>query len=110
MPVVRTLVLFIVTAVAVIVGCYLAYLWLRRSAPVWVLPPAALSLAAFAWLLSLHSTAAGRVYAAYGRVYVSAALGWHWIVEGVRPTRRDVIGVLVTLLGMSIIMLGPRSS
>ncbi len=101
--------LFVVTAVAEIVGCYLPYLWLRKSASVWLLIPAGISLALFAWLLSLHPTATGRVYAAYGGVYVTVALGWLWLVDGVRPTRWDLLGVAVTLCGMGIIMLGPRN-
>jgi len=62
---VKTILLFLVTAVAEIVGCYLPYLWLTQGKSAWLLVPAALSLALFAWLLSLHPTAAGRVYAAY---------------------------------------------
>lgn len=62
----KVLGLFLITALAEIIGCYLPYLWLREGKSVWLLIPAALSLAAFAWLLSLHPTAAGRVYAAYG--------------------------------------------
>jgi small multidrug resistance family-3 protein len=100
--------LFVITAVAEIVGCYLPYLWLRRGAPAWVLLPAALSLAAFAWLLTLHPTAAGRVYAAYGGVYVSVALVWLWLVDAVRPTAWDLAGVAICLLGMAVIVLGAR--
>jgi small multidrug resistance family-3 protein len=70
--------------------------------------PAAASLALFAWLLSLHPTAAGRVYAAYGGVYVSVAILWLWLVDAVRPTPWDLLGVAICLLGMSIIMLGSR--
>lgn len=70
--------------------------------------PAALSLALFAWLLTFHDTAAGRVYAAYGGVYVATALAWLWLVDGVRPTTWDVAGVAVVLLGMGIIMFQPR--
>jgi small multidrug resistance family-3 protein len=108
MSVLYTLGLFTITAVAEIVGCYLPYLWLKKSAPVWVLLPAAASLALFAWLLSLHPTDAGRVYAAYGGVYVSVALLWLWGVDGVRPHPWDFVGVAVTLVGMGIIMLAPR--
>lgn len=108
MSVLYTLGLFIITAVAEIVGCYLPYLWLKKSAPVWVLLPAAASLALFAWLLSLHPTDAGRVYAAYGGVYVSVALLWLWGVDGVRPHPWDFVGVAVTLAGMGIIMMAPR--
>ncbi|WP_290538421.1 YnfA family protein [Alcanivorax sp.] len=108
MSVLYTLGLFVITAVAEIVGCYLPYLWLKKSAPVWVLLPAAASLALFVWLLSLHPTDVGRVYAAYGGVYVSVALLWLWGVDGVRPHLWDFVGVAVTLVGMSIIMLAPR--
>jgi small multidrug resistance family-3 protein len=108
MPFVKTSVLFLVTALAEIIGCYLPYLWLRRNGSAWLLVPAAASLAAFAWLLSLHPTAAGRVYAAYGGVYVVTAIFWLWIVDGVTPDRWDMIGGGVAVAGMAIIMLSPR--
>lgn len=104
----KTLGLFVATALAEIVGCYLPYLWLKKSGAVWLLLPAAASLALFAWLLSLHPTAAGRVYAAYGGVYISVAILWLWLVEAVRPTAWDLLGSAVCLVGMAIIMLGPR--
>ena len=105
---IKTVVLFILTAVSEIVGCYLPYLWLRQSASIWVLLPAAISLGLFVWLLSLHPAAAGRVYAAYGGVYVAVALGWLWLVDGLRPTAWDLIGAAVMLAGMGIIMFAPR--
>jgi len=108
MGILKTLGLFVITAIAEIVGCYLPYLWLKKSASPWVLLPAAASLALFAWLLSQHPTAAGRVYAAYGGVYVSVALVWLWLADGVRPHVWDVVGVFVVLLGMGIIMFAPR--
>jgi len=107
---IKTALLFAVTAIAEIVGCYLPYLWLKKGASIWVLLPAAASLALFAWLLTLHPHAAGRVYAAYGGVYISVALLWLWIVDGVQPTRWDIVGVAVCLLGMAIIMAAPRSA
>nr|WP_157471808.1 YnfA family protein [Gilvimarinus agarilyticus] len=110
MTVLRTLGLFVATAVAEIVGCYLPYLWLREGKTVWLLLPAALSLALFAWLLTLHPNAAGRVYAAYGGVYIFVALLWLWWVDGIRPTLWDLVGVVVALLGMAIIMFAPRPS
>ncbi len=100
--------LFVATALAEIVGCYLPYLWLRKSGSPWLLLPAAISLALFAWLLTLHPTGAARTYAAYGGVYIATALFWLWIVEGERPTRWDMVGAGVALVGMMIIVLGPR--
>jgi len=107
---VKTLVLFALTALAEIVGCYLPWLWLRRDGSAWLLLPAAASLALFAWLLTLHPTAAGRVYAAYGGVYVGVAMLWLWLVDGIRPTHWDLLGCAVALLGMAIIMFGPRAT
>jgi small multidrug resistance family-3 protein len=104
----KTGALFFVTALAEIVGCFLPYLWLRQGASPWVLVPAAFSLSTFAWLLSLHPTAAGRTYAAYGGVYVASAVLWLWVVEGRVPNRWDLVGASVCILGMSIIVLGSR--
>jgi small multidrug resistance family-3 protein len=109
MSVLATVSLFFATALAEIVGCYLPMLWLANRAPAWVLIPAAASLALFVWLLTLHPTAAGRVYAAYGGVYVATALLWLWLADGVKPTLWDLTGAAVALAGMAIIMFAPRT-
>lgn len=105
----RTAALLVLTALAEIVGCYLPYLWARRGGSPWLLLPAALSLFVFAWLLTLHPSAAGRTYATYGGVYISAAVLWLWAVDGQRPDRWDLLGAGMCLLGVSIIVLGPHS-
>src|SRR5690606_6498286 len=87
----KTVALFIVTALAEIAGCYLPYLWLKQDKSIWLLVPGALGLALFAWLLSLHPAAAGRVYAAYGGVYVCVAIFWLWLIDGIRPTTWDLV-------------------
>ncbi|EGV35362.1 YnfA family protein [Neisseria weaveri] len=104
----KTVLLFTATALAEIVGCYLPYVWLRQNGSPWLLLPAALSLALFAWLLTLHPTASGRIYAAYGGIYVSTALLWLWLVDGVKPQITDWIGVALCLCGMLVIMSGVR--
>lgn len=106
MVIVKTFLLFVLTALAEIVGCYLPYLWLKKDASPWLLVPAGVSLALFAWLLSLHPAAAGRVYAAYGGVYIAVALLWLWKVDGVRLTSWDIAGASVSLIGMGIIVAG----
>ncbi|RYZ94549.1 MAG: YnfA family protein [Sphingobacteriaceae bacterium] len=106
----KTFFLFFITAIAEIGGCYLPYLWLKQGKSVWLLVPAALSLALFAWLLTLHPTASGRVYAAYGGVYVFVAVLWLWGVDGIRPTSWDIVGATVALAGMAIIMFAPGRS
>jgi len=107
---IRTTLLFVVTATAEILGCYLPWLWLRAGSSPWLLVPAAASLAVFAWLLTWHpGSAAGRTYAAYGGVYVATAVVWLWAVDGQRPDRFDLLSAAVCLAGMAIIYFGPRS-
>jgi small multidrug resistance family-3 protein len=106
----KTLLLYLATAIAEIVGCYLPLLWLRGQGSGWLLmPAAALSLATFAWLLTLHAAPSGRVYAAYGGVYVAVALAWLWSVDGIRPSTWDWLGVVITLLGMAVIAFQPKA-
>lgn len=99
--------LFALTAVAEIVGCYLPWLVLKQDKTLWLLLPAAVSLALFAWLLTLHPAAAGRTYAAYGGVYIAVALFWLYWVDGVVLTKWDIAGAAVALAGMAIIVLQP---
>lgn len=100
--------LYLVTALAEIVGCYLPWLWLRQGGSTWLLLPAAASLALFAYLLTLHDAASGRVFAAYGGVYIGAAIAWLWVVDGIRPTVWDIAGAAVALVGMGLIAFQPR--
>jgi small multidrug resistance family-3 protein len=103
---IKTFLLFVVTAVAEITGCYLPYAWLRKGGSPWLLIPAAFSLAVFAWLLTMHPAASGRVYAAYGCVYGVTALFWLKVVDGVPLTATDLTGGGVALAGMLIIVSG----
>ena len=100
--------LFAVTALAEIVGCYLPWLVLKQGRSVWLLVPAAASLALFAWLLTLHPSAAGRTYAAYGGMYIAVALVWLWLVDGVTLTRWDLAGASIALISMAVIALQPE--
>lgn len=109
MQLIFTTALFIVTAIAEIVGCYLPYLWLNRQGSPWLLVPAAASLALFVWLLTLHPAASGRIYAAYGGVYVMSALVWLRVVDQVKLTAYDWVGAGVALTGMLIIVSGWRA-
>ena len=103
-------ILLIVTAVAEILGCYLPWLVLKQGKPGWLFLPAAASLALFVWLLTLHPSAAGRTYAAYGGAYMGVALIWLRLVDGVALTRWDWIGAALGLAGMATIALQPVSA
>lgn len=99
--------LFAATALAEIVGCYLPWLVLKQGRSMWLLLPAAVSLALFSWLLTLHPTAAGRTYAAYGGMYIAVALLWLRLVDGVALTRWDLAGAGMALIGMATIAMQP---
>jgi small multidrug resistance family-3 protein len=96
-------------AVAEIAGCFAFWAWLRLDKPIFWLIPGMVSLALFAYLLTLVQAGyAGRAYAAYGGVYIAASLIWMWMVEGARPDRWDIIGAAVCLAGTAVILFAPR--
>lgn len=104
-----TALLYIAAALAEIAGCFAFWAWLRLGRAVWWLVPGMVSLALFAWLLTLvDSPAAGRVFAAYGGIYITASLGWLWLAEGIRPDRWDLIGAALCLAGAALIIAMPR--
>ncbi|MBJ6531305.1 YnfA family protein [Enterobacter hormaechei] len=102
----KTTLLFFATALCEIIGCFLPWLWLKRGASALLLIPAGVSLVLFVWLLTLHPAASGRVYAAYGGVYVCTALLWLRFVDVIRLSLYDWAGALVALCGMLIIVAG----
>ncbi|MBO9527876.1 YnfA family protein [Sphingobium yanoikuyae] len=104
-----SILVYIAAALAEIAGCFAFWAWLRMDKSMLWLIPGTGSLLLFAWLLTLvDAAAAGRAYAAYGGVYISSALLWLWLVEGVRPDRWDMAGVALSLVGAGIILFGPH--
>jgi small multidrug resistance family-3 protein len=104
-----SIVIYVAAGLAEIAGCFAFWAWLRLDRSVWWLVPGALSLALFAYLLTLvDSTAAGRAYAAYGGIYIAMSILWLWMVEGARPDRWDLTGAAICLAGASIILFAPR--
>ena len=99
--------IYLGAALAEIVGCFAVWAWWRQGAHVLWLVPGAAALAAFAFLLALvPADAAGRAYAAYGGVYIAAALVWLWLAEGQVPRLTDLAGAGLALLGAVVILWG----
>ena len=97
-------------ALAEIAGCFAFWAWLKLDKSPWWLVPGVASLALFAYLLTLiDAEHAGRAFAAYGGVYITASILWRWIIEGALPDRRVMNGAAVCLAGAAIILFGPRS-
>ncbi len=105
----KPVLIYPLAALAEIAGCFAFWAWLKLDrSPLW-LAPGMISLALFAWLLTLIPTdAAGRAFAAYGGVYICASLVWMATVEKALPDRWDLIGGAVCLAGAAVILFGPR--
>jgi small multidrug resistance family-3 protein len=104
-----TWLVFATAAGAEIAGCFAIWAVLRLGAPSWWLLPGFVSLLLFGYLLTLvDAPAAGRVFAAYGGLYIAASLLWLWLAEGFRPDRWDIVGAAVSVTGAAIIMFAPR--
>jgi small multidrug resistance family-3 protein len=108
---VRSVVFYLLAALAEIGGCFAFWAVLRLGRPGWWLLPGMVALAVFAWALTrVEAGFAGRAFAAYGGVYIAASLGWMWAVEGARPDRWDLAGALLCLAGAALILFAPREA
>ena len=106
-----SILLFVAAGLCEIGGGYLVWLWLRNGRGVWLGVLGGLILFLYGVLPTLQPATApfGRVYAAYGGVFVALSIAWGWWIDGVRPDRYDIAGGLVALVGVAIIMYAPRT-
>ena len=106
----KTLLIYGLAAIFEIAGCFSFWAWLKlHKSPLWT-APGMLSLALFAYLLTLvDSSQAGRTYAAYGAIYIASSMAWLWLVERQTPDRWDIIGLTVCLVGAGIILFAKRA-
>jgi small multidrug resistance family-3 protein len=103
----QTILLFSLAALGEISGCYCFWIWLRLEKSIFWTLPGILSLIIFAYALTkINASNAGRIYAAYGGIYIFSSLIWLWLVEGVKPNRWDIVGVSLSLMGTLVILLG----
>ena len=108
MEIVRSIALFVAAGLAEIGGGYLVWRWLREGSPWWVGVIGAAVLVGYGVIPTLQHSNFGRVYAAYGGVFVIMSLLWGWGVDGHRPDRFDWIGTTIVAVGVSIIIFAPR--
>jgi len=106
----RTIFLFLAAGLAEIGGGYLVWLWLRESKPWWYGLVGAAVLVLYGIIPTLqHFPSFGRVYAAYGGVFILLALLWGWGIDKNAPDLYDWIGAAICLVGVSVILWAPRS-
>jgi small multidrug resistance family-3 protein len=106
--IIKSIVFFLVAGLLEIGGGYLMWLWLRENWVWWVGALGALILVGYGIIPTFQPASFGRVYAAYGGVFVILSILWGWAVDGVRPDAADIIGGLICLVGVGFIMYAPR--
>jgi small multidrug resistance family-3 protein len=109
MEVARSLLYFILAGFCEIGGGYLIWLWLREGKSTWFALLGALVLIIYGIIATLQPANFGRVYAAYGGIFIVLAILWGWQIDKIAPDRFDLIGGLIALIGASVIMYWPRS-
>ncbi|GGN77290.1 YnfA family protein [Nocardia rhizosphaerihabitans] len=110
MTVLRSVVLFVLAAVAEIGGAWLIWQGVREHRGVAWIGAGAVALGLYGFVATLQPDAHfGRILAAYGGVFVAGSLLWAMALDGFRPDRWDVVGALVCLVGVGVIMYVPRA-
>lgn len=105
-----TILIFIAAGLAEIGGGYLVWLWLRESKPLWYGITGSIVLILYGIIPTLQSFPSfGRVYAAYGGVFIILAVLWGWAVDKKTPDIYDWTGAAVCVIGVSIMLWAPRS-
>ena len=104
----KSLVFFIIAGFCEIGGGYLVWLWLRDGKSSWYFLFGAIILILYGIIPTLQPANFGRVYAAYGGIFILLSILWGWQIDKIAPDRFDMIGSLIALIGVTIIMYWPR--
>lgn len=102
--------LFVIAGLCEIGGGYLVWLWFREGKSLGYAVAGAMLLILYGIVPTLQPAHFGRVYAAYGGMFIILSLLWGWGADGIRPDRYDVAGAVMCLIGMAVIMYVPRST
>lgn len=108
MQITKSLLYFLLAGLCEIGGGYLVWLWLREHRSIWLAVVGAAVLILYGVIPTLQPANFGRVYAAYGGVFIALSLLWGWWIDGIRPDKFDVLGGLIALVGVLVIMYWPR--
>lgn len=109
MEIAKSIVLFVIAGVCEIGGGYLVWLWLKEGRPVYYGILGAVVLFGYGIIPTFQTANFGRVYAAYGGIFIVLSLLWGWQVDHIAPDRFDLFGGAIAMVGVLIIMFAPRS-
>jgi small multidrug resistance family-3 protein len=102
--------IFVLAGLAEIGGGYMVWLWLRESKPLWYGIVGSIVLILYGIIPTLQNFPSfGRVYAAYGGVFVILAVLWGWLVDKKAPDMYDWIGAAIYVVGVCVMLWAPRS-
>jgi small multidrug resistance family-3 protein len=108
MEVAKSLFYFVIAGLCEIGGGYLIWLWVRENRSIWLAFFGALVLILYGIIPTLQPATFGRVYTAYGGVFIVLSILWGWQVDKITPDKFDLLGGWIALLGVLIIMYAPR--
>jgi small multidrug resistance family-3 protein len=108
MLIAKSLFFFVLAGLCEIGGGYLVWLWLREGRGLYVALAGAILLILYGVIPTLQPANFGRVYAAYGGIFIMLSLLWGWQVDKITPDRFDIIGGFIALIGVLFIMYWPR--
>ena len=100
--------LYVFAGLCEIGGGYLVWLWFREGRPLGYGIAGADILILYGIIPTFQTAHFGRVYAAYGGMFIVLSLLWGWAIDGMRPDRFDIMGGALCLVGMAVIMYAPR--
>jgi len=109
MEFIRTVIIFTVAGLCEIGGGYLVWLWLREGKPLWYGITGGIILALYGVVATFQTSNFAKVYATYGGVFIVLSLLWAYKMDGYNPTKYDIIGAAIALIGVGIIYYAPRS-
>lgn len=109
MPIIQSLIYFLIAGLCEIGGGYLVWLWLREGKSIWLGVLGGLLVFLYAIIPTLQTASFGRVYAAYGGIFIVLSILWGWQIDQTPPDRYDLIGAGIALIGVCVIMYWPRS-
>nr|WP_312290485.1 YnfA family protein [Clostridium chromiireducens] len=111
MEIIKSLFYFILAGVFEIGGGYLIWIWLRDGKSLWDGIVGGVILILYGIIPTLQPSSAnfGKVYAAYGGIFIVLSILWGWKIDNIVPDKFDLIGGFIALIGVLIIMYAPRS-